>query len=264
MENDDLRLVPTPVAAAPIDTDLPQHIAVIMDGNGRWATRNGLPRVAGHRRGVDAVKALVENCARRKIPYLTLFAFSSENWKRPSAEVKLLLELLTSVLESEVRKLHENDVCLRIIGNLSRFSPRVRLLIRNAQELTRSNSSLNLTVAVNYGGRWDVTQACRQIAQQVAHGDIDPAAISKDTVARHMSTSELPEPDLFIRTGGERRISNFLLWQMAYTELYFTDTLWPDFTDDDLAKAIESFAHRQRRFGQTSEQVTAAHRAQNA
>ena len=264
MENDDLRLVPTPAGVAPVDPDLPQHIAVIMDGNGRWAKRNGLPRVAGHRRGVDAVKALVENCARRKIPYLTLFAFSSENWKRPSTEVKLLLELLTSVLESEVRKLHQNDVCLRIIGNLSRFSPRVQLLIRNAQELTRSNSSLNLTVAVNYGGRWDVTQACRQIAQQVAHGDIDPAAISKDTVARHMSTSELPEPDLFIRTGGERRISNFLLWQMAYTELYFTDTLWPDFNDDDLAKAIESFAHRQRRFGQTSEQVTAARRAQNA
>ena len=264
MENDDLRLVHTPAGAVPVDPDLPQHIAVIMDGNGRWAKRNGLPRVAGHRRGVDAVKELVKNCARRKISYLTLFAFSSENWKRPSTEVKLLLELLTSVLESEVRKLHQNNVCLRIIGNLSRFNPRVQLLIENAEELTRANSSLNLTVAVNYGGRWDITQACRQIAQQVAHGDIDPAAISKDTVARHLSTSELPEPDLFIRTGGERRISNFLLWQLAYTELYFTDTLWPDFDDDDLAKAVESFAHRQRRFGQTGEQVTAARRAQNA
>jgi undecaprenyl diphosphate synthase len=264
MENDDLRLVHSPVGAAPVDADLPQHIAVIMDGNGRWAKRNGLPRVAGHRRGVDAVKELVKNCARRQIPYLTLFAFSSENWNRPSTEVKLLLELLTSVLESEVRKLHQNDVCLRIIGNLSRFSPRVQLLIRNAEELTCANSSLNLTVAVNYGGRWDVTQACRQIAQQVADGNIAPASISSDTVARNMSTSELPEPDLFIRTGGERRISNFLLWQLAYTELHFTDTLWPDFDDDDLAKAVESFAHRQRRFGQTSEQVTAARRAQNA
>lgn len=264
MENDDLRLVRSPADAAQVDPDLPQHIAVIMDGNGRWAIRNGRPRVTGHRRGVDAVKELVKNCAQRKIPYLTLFAFSSENWNRPTTEVKLLLELLTSVLESEVRKLHQNDVRLRIIGNLSRFSPRVQLLIRNAEELTRNNSSMNLTVAVNYGGRWDITQACRQIAQQVAHGNIDPAAINNDTVDRYMSTSELPEPDLFIRTGSERRISNFLLWQLAYTELYFTDTLWPDFDDDELAKAVESFAHRQRRFGQTSEQVTAARRAQNA
>jgi len=251
-------------ASNPNSDGVPQHIAVIMDGNGRWAQRNGLPRVAGHRRGVDAVKQLVRGCGQRGVPYLTLFAFSSENWKRPKSEVKLLIELLTSTLENEVRKLDQSNVRLRIIGDLRQFSSRIRLLVRNAEELTSKNTALNLTVAVNYGGRWDIAEACRIIAHRVARGELNANDIGADIVAQHLSTHFLPEPDLFIRTGGEQRISNFLLWQLAYTEFYFIDVLWPDFSDHDLANAVKSFAGRQRRFGRTSDQVSAARRAQNA
>lgn len=243
---------------------VPCHVAVIMDGNGRWAERHGLPRIAGHRRGVQSVRDLVRACADKGISYLTLFAFSSENWRRPVAEVRLLMELLTNALENEVKKLHEHDVRLRVVGDLGRFSPRVRMLIRHGEDLTAQNSLLNLTIAANYGGRWDIAQACQQIAKRVRDGDIDPDLVDARVVEAHLATHFLPEPDLFIRTGGEQRISNFLLWQLAYTELYFADVLWPDFNTAAFDDAIASFARRQRRFGQTGEQVAAGREAQNA
>jgi undecaprenyl diphosphate synthase len=235
--------------------DKPKHIAIIMDGNGRWARRRGLPRVAGHRRGVAAVKNMVPTCGRRGIPYLTLFAFSSENWNRPSTEVKLLIELLQSTLENEVRQLQKHKVRLRVIGELSRLPKKLQQKIAEAHELTRDNRALNLTIAINYGGQWDMTQACRSLAELVAAGELEPDAITPALVESHLCTHELPPPDLFIRTGGEQRISNFLLWQLAYTELYFTDTYWPDFDEASVDEALAYFAGRQRRFGKTGEQV---------
>ena len=234
---------------------LPQHIAVIMDGNGRWARRQGLPRVAGHRRGVETVKEMVSLCGKRGIPYLTLFAFSSENWKRPGTEVKLLIELLTSTLEGELHKLHENRIRLRVIGDLSRFPPRLQRKVLEAQELTRSNNALHLTIAINYGGRWDMTQACQAVARKVANGEMRSEEIDEETINSHLCTSELPDPDLFIRTGGEQRVSNFLLWQLAYTEMYFCDTFWPDFDEQAFNDALEKFSTRERRFGRTGEQL---------
>lgn len=245
-------------------SSVPCHVAVIMDGNGRWAERHGLPRIAGHRRGVQSVRDLVRACADKRISYLTLFAFSSENWRRPVAEVRLLMELLTNALENEVKKLHEHHVRLRVVGDLGRFSPRVRMLIRHGEDLTSQNSLLNLTIAANYGGRWDIAQACQQIAKRIRDGDIDPDLVDAQVVEAHLATHFLPEPDLFIRTGGEQRISNFLLWQLAYTELYFADVLWPDFDAAAFDDAIASFARRQRRFGQTGEQVAAGREARNA
>jgi undecaprenyl diphosphate synthase len=235
--------------------DKPRHIAVIMDGNGRWAKRRGLPRVAGHRRGVEVVKRMVPICGRQGIPYLTLFAFSSENWKRPSKEVRLLIELLTATLENEMRRLHEHKVRLRVIGDLSRFPDRLQRKIDEAEELTRNNKALNLTIAVNYGGRWDLTQAMRSIGELIQAGELAPEAVSPAMIESHLCTSDLPEPDLFIRTGGEKRVSNFLLWQLAYTELYFTETYWPDFDEQCLSRALQSFAGRERRYGQTGEQI---------
>jgi undecaprenyl diphosphate synthase len=235
---------------------VPGHVAVVMDGNGRWARKRGLPRIAGHRRGVEAVRELVRTCGRRGISYLTLFAFSSENWRRPRAEVEFLVELLVSTLETEIRRLHEGGVNLKIIGDLERFGSRVKLLVKNAQQLTSANNKLNLTVAMNYGGRWDVTQAVRRIAEDVAGGTLSSSQIDENLVDRYLSTSGIPEPDLFIRTGGEARISNFLLWQLAYTELFFTDVLWPDFNELEFDAALRSFAGRERRFGQTGEQVS--------
>ena len=229
-----------------------------MDGNGRWARSRGLPRVAGHRKGVEVLRRLVPMCARRGIPYLTLFAFSSENWRRPRTEVKLLIELLISTLQSEIQRLHEHQIRVRVIGDLERFPEKLRKLVRNADELTRENRALNLTVAVNYGGRWDITQACRSLAGLVARGELDPEAITPAMLESQLVTHELPEPDLFIRTGGELRISNFLLWQLAYTELYFTATYWPDFGEDELDAALEAFHSRQRRFGKTDEQLEPA------
>ncbi len=237
------------------DGNTPRHIAVIMDGNGRWAKAQGLPRIAGHRKGVEQVKKLLPACGRRGIPYLTLFAFSSENWQRPAAEVTLLLELLTTTLTNEIRGLHEHQIRLRVIGDLHRLPKRLQHAIADADNLTRNNKALNLTVAVNYGGKWDLLEACKSIAVLVEKGEISSASITSGLFESQLCTHTLPDPDLFIRTGGEQRISNFLLWQLAYTELYFTDTYWPDFDEACLDTALQTFAHRQRRFGKTATQV---------
>ena len=240
---------------------LPSHVAVIMDGNGRWAKKLHMPRVFGHKAGVNTVRSLVEACADKGIHALTLFAFSSENWRRPQQEVSLLMDLLLTSLQREVKKLHENNVRLRIIGDHSVFSEKLQQQISNAEQLTQANNGLQLVIAINYGGRWDIVQATRQLAARVAQGDIDSVAIDEQMISERLSLSDLPEPDLFIRTGGEQRISNFLLWQLAYTELYFTDTLWPDFDVQAFELALESFSRRQRRFGRTGDQVEAASRA---
>ena len=231
--------------------DVPRHIAIIMDGNGRWAKRRLMPRVAGHRKGVEALRGVIRACAERGVSHLTVFAFSSENWRRPQEEVTLLMELFMRALENEVARLHENDIRFRVIGDLSGFSARIQALIRDAETLTRDNTRLTFTVAANYGGRWDIVQAVKKlIAAGAAAEDVDETAL-----AQQLSMAEAPEPDLFIRTGGEQRISNFLLWQLAYTELYFTDALWPDFDAVALDQAIASYRSRERRFGRTSEQV---------
>lgn len=231
--------------------DVPRHVAIIMDGNGRWAKRRLMPRVAGHRKGVEALRGVIRACAERGVTHLTVFAFSSENWRRPQEEVTLLMELFMRALENEVAKLHENGIRFRVIGDLSGFSERIQTLIRDAQARTRNNTRLTFTVAANYGGRWDVTQAVKKLLAEGTTAD----TINEDALARHLSMAGEPEPDLFIRTGGEQRISNFLLWQLAYTELYFTDALWPDFDARELDAAIASYRARERRFGRTSEQV---------
>jgi undecaprenyl diphosphate synthase len=233
---------------------VPRHVAIIMDGNGRWARSRMLPRIAGHRRGLEAVRATVENCAERSIEFLTLFAFSSENWRRPAEEVALLMQLFQSALTSEAERLHRAGVRLRIVGDVRRFGRKIGLLIEQAEKLTAANQRLTLTIAANYGGRWDILQALARLAAQAPiTGPLDEAAL-----APHLAMSYAPEPDLFIRTGGEQRISNFLLWQLAYAELYFTETLWPDFDAAALDQAIASYGARERRFGRTSEQVAAS------
>ena len=234
---------------------LPRHVAIIMDGNGRWARKRGLPRFAGHKAGMDSVRAMVKTCLAKGIPYLTLFAFSSENWRRPPEEVGLLMGLFMTALDREVKKLHKNGVRLRIIGERSAFGPELQQRIAAAEELTAGNTALTLVIAANYGGRWDITQSVQQLAEQVAQGQLTPAEITPEKIAAHLSLADAPEPDLFIRTGGEERISNFLLWQLAYTEFYFTPLLWPSFDDKALEEALASFAGRQRRFGRTGEQV---------
>ena len=239
--------------AVPESADIPQHVAVIMDGNGRWAKRRHLPRFAGHQRGVEAVRAAVKACMDRGIGYLTLFAFSSENWRRPAEEVALLMELFTGALTKEVAKMHRNGVRLRVVGDLGRFDTRIQALIAEAEKLTGGNEALTLTIAANYGGRWDMLQALSRLAKE--RPDVVTGNISEADIAPYLSMSYAPEPDLFIRTGGEHRISNFLLWQLAYTELYFTDALWPDFGGDLLDEAINWYAGRERRFGRTSEQL---------
>jgi undecaprenyl diphosphate synthase len=233
---------------------IPRHIAIIMDGNGRWAKQRYLPRVAGHRRGLDAVQTAVRTCAERGVQFLTLFAFSSENWRRPADEVSFLMQLFIVALEQEVVKLHENGVRFRVIGDLGRFESRLVRLVGEAEALTASNRGLTLTVAANYGGRWDILQATNRMLRErpeLASG------FGERDLAPHLAMSHAPEPDLFIRTGGEQRISNFMLWQLAYTELYFTDTLWPDFDAAALDRAIISYQQRERRFGRTSEQLPA-------
>ena len=232
---------------------VPKHVAVIMDGNGRWAKKRFLPRVAGHVKGVELVREMVRACLERQITYLTLFAFSSENWRRPEEEVSLLMQLFVKALEQEVERLDRNGVRLRVIGDLSRFDSRLQELIRQAEAKTANNDKLNLTIAANYGGRWDILQAVNRLAQ--AHPQTC-GAWSEADLAPYLAMSYAPEPDLFIRTGGEQRISNFLLWQLAYTELYFTDTLWPEFDSAAFADAICSYQQRERRFGRTSEQLT--------
>ncbi len=240
--------------ATPAGTDVPRHIAIIMDGNGRWAKRRLMPRVAGHRKGVEALRGVIRACAERGVSHLTVFAFSSENWRRPQEEVTLLMELFMRALENEVARLHENGIRFRVIGDLAGFSERIQALIRDAEALTRDNTRLTFTVAANYGGRWDIVQAMKKLmASGVSPDEVDEAAL-----ARQLSIADMPEPDLFIRTGGEQRISNFLLWQLAYTELYFTDALWPDFNPAALDEAIASYRTRERRFGRTSEQVRSA------
>lgn len=251
----DQRQFPSSTEEIPNNDDVPVHVAIIMDGNGRWANKRGLPRIAGHRQGLESVRTVVKRCADRGVSYLTLFAFSSENWRRPPTEVNLLMELFTNALENKARRLHENKVRLRVVGDLSRFSSKIRLLVERAEALTRENRRLNLTIAANYGGRWDIEQACRTLCGKVASGEMAGEDVTAAAIGAHLSTSFLPEPDLFIRTGGEQRISNFLLWQLAYTELYFTDTLWPEFDERAFDEALASFARRQRRFGQTGEQV---------
>ncbi|HKT67270.1 MAG TPA: polyprenyl diphosphate synthase [Burkholderia sp.] len=233
---------------------VPRHIAIIMDGNGRWATERRLPRVAGHTRGVDAVRAVVEGCARAGVEYLTLFAFSSENWRRPNDEVSFLMRLFITALEREIGKLHANGIRLRVVGDLERFEPRIRELIRRAETKTARNTRLTLTIAANYGGRWDILQATKKLVEQaVCEGrEVD---VTEDAFAPHLAMAYAPEPDLFIRTGGEQRVSNFLLWQLAYAEFYFTDKYWPDFDGAALADAIASYTERERRFGRTSAQL---------
>ncbi|MGC2944273.1 polyprenyl diphosphate synthase [Burkholderia sp. KBS0801] len=233
---------------------VPRHIAIIMDGNGRWATERRLPRVAGHTRGVDAVRAVVEGCARAGVEYLTLFAFSSENWRRPNDEVSFLMRLFITALEREIGKLHANGIRLRVVGDLERFEPRIRELIRRAETKTARNTRLTLTIAANYGGRWDILQATKKLVEQaVREGrEVD---VTEDAFAPHLAMAYAPEPDLFIRTGGEQRVSNFLLWQLAYAEFYFTDKYWPDFDGAALADAIASYTERERRFGRTSAQL---------
>lgn len=237
---------------------MPRHIAIIMDGNGRWAQQRLLPRAVGHHAGVKAVRKIVEYCAEHKqIEVLSLFAFSSENWRRPAAEVSLLMTLFLTTLQEEIDKLHENNIRLRFIGDRSAFDKTLQQKMSEGEQKTHYNSQLTLIIAVNYGGRWDVTQACKTISQRVAAGELISHAITENILHQHLSLADLPEPDLFIRTGGEQRVSNFMLWQLAYTELYFTQMLWPDFNQAALEKAIESFQGRQRRFGHTGEQIAA-------
>ncbi len=237
--------------AVPDVSAVPRHIALIMDGNGRWATKRFLPRVAGHVKGVEAVRGIVEACVERGVEYLTLFAFSSENWRRPAEEVSLLMRLFVTALEREVAKMHANGIRLKVVGNLSRFDEKLQRMISDAERRTANNSRLTVTICFNYGGRWDIMQA---VGKMVAACP-GITEFSEEALVPHLSMAYAPEPDLFIRTGGEERISNFLLWQLAYAELYFTDTYWPDFDAAALDAAIASYRQRERRFGRTSEQL---------
>ena len=248
--------------AYPESTDstsaLPRHIAIVMDGNGRWAQQRALPRTAGHRQGAKAVRRVVQACSERGIEALTLFAFSSENWRRPQWEVDVLMKLFAATLRSEIDRLDKANVRLRFIGDQRAFSTALQNYIVKAEQRTVGNTGLALVIAAKYGGRWDVVQAAQRAAADVAAGRLQPADLTLESFQRYLCLADLPEPDLFIRTGGEQRISNFLLWQLAYTELYFTERLWPDYDAADLAEACAAFASRQRRFGQTGEQVAGA------
>ncbi len=235
----------------------PRHVAIIMDGNNRWAKERRLKGVAGHKAGVDAVKAVVETCAREGIEVLTLFAFSSENWRRPKDEVSALMKLFLFALEREVRKLHRNDIRLRIIGDRSAFNATLQEHMAKAEALTQHNTRMTLVIAANYGGHWDITQATRQVAEMVKSGEVAPSDITDDLIQQHLSIGDLPMPDLMIRTAGEQRISNFMLWHLAYTELYFSPVFWPEFKEDEMRKALQAYAGRQRRFGQTDDQIAA-------
>ena len=235
---------------------VPLHIAIIMDGNGRWAKKRFLPRTAGHHAGVKSVRKTVEFCIKKGVKALTLFAFSSENWRRPPEEVSILMKLFITTLEKEVQKLHQQEIRLRVIGDTSVFSDVLRNKIKEAESLTSDNKRFDLVIAANYGGRWDVIQAAQKLAQSAINGDIQVSDISDELMQSYLGISDLPCPDLFIRTGGESRISNFLLWHLAYTELYFTQTLWPDFNEAALDDALLDFSQRQRRFGYTGEQIT--------
>ena len=236
---------------------MPRHVAIIMDGNGRWATKRFLPRVAGHVKGAEAVRSVVEACLDRGVEYLTLFAFSSENWRRPEEEVSMLMRLFVTMLEREVVRMHANDIRLKVVGDMSRFNTQLQQLVANAERKTASNTRLTVTICANYGGRWDIMQAVNKMTAEAAANSLPQAhAYTEEQLAPHLAMAYAPEPDLFIRTGGEQRISNFLLWQLAYTELFFTETFWPDFDVDSLDAAIASYQQRERRFGRTSAQLT--------
>ncbi len=240
---------PLPPRQLPAGTRLPRHIAIIMDGNGRWARQRKRPRTAGHRAGARAVRTAIEFCLREDIGVLTLFAFSSENWSRPEGEVSTLMSLFLRALDRDVKRLAENGVRLRFIGERSAFSTVLQQRMADAEARTSANSALQLVIAVNYGGRWDIAQACRALAREVADGSIEVDSIDERSIETRLSTADLPEPDLFIRTGGEVRISNFLLWQLAYTECWFCDQLWPDLDNATLCQAVLDFSGRERRFG---------------
>lgn len=249
-------MLPKPLKIEGIEPEqFPNHIVVILDGNGRWAEQRHLPRVAGHKAGVEAVRSVVEDCSQLKIKALTVFAFSSENWRRPDKEVGFLMDLFLTSLNKEVKKLHENNIKVQFIGDTTAFSEKLQKRMHDSEFLTKNNTGLTLNIAVNYGGQWDLTQAMQKIAEKVESKELSSSQITAETINQFICLSDLPAPDLFIRTGGEQRISNFLIWQLAYTELYFTDLFWPDFNRDELFKAIKTFAQRQRRFGQTSAQV---------
>jgi undecaprenyl diphosphate synthase len=239
--------------AVPAVGSVPRHVAIIMDGNGRWATKRFMPRVAGHSEGLEAVRKVVEECVKQNVEYLTLFAFSSENWRRPPEEVGFLMKLFLKSLRKEVTRLAENNIRLKMIGDLSRFGSAITEMVEFSEEKTKDCNRLTLTIAANYGGRWDILQAMQKAFVQNPH--LDPHAISEELLTPHLAMAYAPEPDLFIRTGGEQRVSNFLLWQLAYTELYFTDMLWPDFDATELQKAFAWYAQRERRFGRTSAQL---------
>lgn len=236
---------------------LPQHIAIIMDGNGRWAKEQGKPRVFGHKNGVTAVRKTINAAVRLNIKAVTLFAFSSENWQRPEEEVGLLMELFISVLSTEVKKLHKNNLRLRVIGDKTRFSSRLQKKIQDAEQLTANNTGMVINIAANYGGKWDILQATKQLAQKAVDGELTVDEISEEMMTQHLTMSDIPEVDLLIRTSGECRISNFMLWQLAYAEMYFTPIYWPEFNEDSLADAVSWFVNRERRFGCTGEQVKA-------
>lgn len=240
-----------------VDLDnLPRHIAVIMDGNGRWAKKRGGLRIFGHQSAITAVRETVEAAAELGVGYLTLYAFSTENWSRPATEVSALMQLLVSTIRKETATLNKNNIRLLTIGNTESLPKACQKELAEAMELTKGNTRMNLVLALSYSGRWDIAQAMQRIAVQVGHGTIAPGAINEETIASHLSTAGIPDPELLIRTSGEQRISNFLLWQLAYTELFITDLLWPDFRKEHLYQAILAFQKRERRFGKTSEQLT--------
>ena len=234
---------------------LPKHVAIIMDGNNRWAKKRFMPGVAGHKAGVKSVRTVVEKSAKLGIDVLTLFAFSSENWRRPPDEVSALMELFTSALEKQVRKLHEHNIRLRVIGDLTAFSARIQELISNAQHLTAQNTGLTLVIAANYGGQWDIVESCKALCRQVQKGELALEAITEQEFHQYVSLADLPPPDLLIRTGGEQRISNFILWQAAYAELFFSDVLWPDYGEHEYEQALTAYTQRVRRFGRTDGQL---------
>ena len=234
---------------------IPHHVAIVMDGNGRWAKKRFLPRTAGHREGVKAVKSTIEACAKSGVKILTLFAFSSENWKRPKTEVISLMDLFVSSLEKEVKSLVERGVKLKFIGDRKQFSQKLQNKIQESELATSVNSDFQLNIAANYGGRWDVVQACQKLCKQVSEGDLSLEDISEERFSNNLSTAQIPDPDLLIRTAGEQRISNFLIWQAAYTEFYYADVFWPDFDKQQLQMAIEEYGRRKRKFGLTQEQL---------
>ena len=240
-----------------LDTNnIPQHIAIIMDGNGRWAAEKGKPRSFGHQAGVDTVRRITSECTRLGVKYLTLYTFSTENWNRPATEVAALMGLVLTSLEDEI--FMKNNVRFRVIGDLKRLPEEVRQKLHETEEHTAANTAMTMVIALSYSSRWEITEATRQIANEVKAGTLNPADINEGTIAQHMATAFMPDPDLLIRTGGEERISNYLLWQIAYSELYFCDTFWPDFSEEELQRAIANYQQRQRRFGKTGAQIEEA------